>query len=136
MRRAYLFSVFMLILFVPHPSNAQDSSSGFFSTAYLMELCRRDNKGKEVVKGGHAACQSYISGIIDYHGLMTSLGTAPTIDFCVPNTERLDKIQDQVWLYLIQNKQHAEFIAAPAVALALYEYYPCPEVARKKYKRQ
>jgi len=135
MRCAFLFSMCILLIVWPRPSNAQDSTAGFFSTAYLMELCRRDNVGKEVVKGGHAACQSYISGIIDYHGLMTSLGTAPTIDFCVPNTERLDKIQDLVWLYLVENKQHAEFIAAPAVALALYEYYPCPEKPRKKYKR-
>lgn len=116
-------------------------TSGFFSARYLLELCRSDKKGREIVKGGHVACQSYISGVIDYHKLMQTLGTAPTIDFCVPNTEPMTRLQLIVWKYLAENGQHSEFVAAPAVTLALYEYYPCqaPESAKKRegkrYKR-
>ncbi len=109
-------------------------TAGMFSAAYLMELCKSDAKGKETVKGGHTACQSYISGVVDYHKLMKSLGTAPTIDFCVPNTAPMKRLQNIVYVYLAKNTQHSDFIASPAVTLALYEYYPCPK-AKKKSKR-
>lgn len=132
----------LCVLVFAEPVRAQSTSgtSGFFSGGYLMQLCASDNKGKELVKGGHTACQSYISGIIDYHMLMKSLGTAPTIDFCVPNTVPMRRLQNIVYVYLVKNGQHSEFVAAPAVTLALYEYYPCQyappaKVRRKNYKR-
>ena len=100
-----------------------------------MQLCASDRKGKETVKGGHTACQAYIAGIIDYHKLMKSLGTAPTIDFCVPNTESMRRLQNIVYVYLLKNAHHAEFIAAPSVTLALYEYYPCRKAKPKRHKR-
>lgn len=124
MRLILTIPAFAGMLLLPTLSMAQDTA-GFFSGSYLRELCQRNAKGKETVKGGHTACQSYIAGIIDYHMLMKSLGTAPTIDFCVPNTEKMSKLQDIVWVYLESNRQHSDFIAAPAVTLALYEYYPC-----------
>lgn len=126
MRAAMIIPAFAGMLLLPTFALAQDTS-GFFSAAYLQKLCERNAKGKEVVKGGHTACQAYIAGTIDYHKLMKSLGTAPTIDFCVPNTEKMSKLQDIVWVFLKQNGQHTDFIAAPAVTLALYEYYPCPK---------
>ena len=122
------------MLLCAYPASAAETS-GFFSGAYLMELCKSDRKGKEEVKGGHTACQSYIAGVIDYHKLMKTLGTAPTIDFCVPNTEPMRKLQDIVWLYLAKNRQHSEFIAAPAVTLALYDYYPCRKKVARPRKR-
>jgi hypothetical protein len=122
------------MLLCAQPASAQ--TSGFFSGGYLLELCRSDAKGKEVVKGGHTACQAYIAGIIDYHKLMKTLGTAPTIDFCVPNTESMKKLQDIVWVYLAKNKQHSEFIAAPAVTLALYDYYPCKRAPVKRPRKR
>lgn len=122
----------LLCMFMPfHPVQAKNTS-GFFSAAYLRELCKRDAKGKETVKGGHTACQAYISGIIDYQMLMQTLGTAPTIDFCVPNTEKMSKLQDIVWVYLEDNKQHSDFVASPAVTLALYAYYPCKKKPSKR----
>lgn len=111
------------------PAKAQDTA-GFFSSHYLRELCASDKKGKEIVKGGHTACQAYISGVIDYHRLMKSLGTAPTIDFCVPNTVPMRRLQNIVFVYLSLNTVNDEFIASPGVTLALYEYYPC-RVAKK-----
>ncbi len=133
-----LAALFLLLL--PAPADAK-GTSGFFSARYLLELCRSDAKGRETVKGGHTACQAYIAGVVDYHKLMQTLGTAPTIDFCVPNTEPMPRLQLIVWKYLAENGQHSDFVAAPAVTLALYEYYPCAaaEPAKKKqtkkYKR-
>ena len=112
------------------PAQAQKTGA-LFSGAYLLQLCKRDAAGKEVVTGGSSACQSYISGIIDYHNLLRSLGTPPGIDFCVPPSVKLNDLQTKVWSYLDKNAQHDVFIAAPAVALALFEYYPCD----KKTKR-
>lgn len=102
------------------------SMAAQFSGDYLLRLCLSDRNGKELVPGGHVACQSYISGILDYHNLQKSLGTAPpTVNFCVPDDVDLGLLQKVVTLYLIRNKQHAGFTAAPAVALALYQFYPC-----------
>jgi hypothetical protein len=125
----------LLLLLVAHPAKAQDTS-GFFSSRYLLELCRSDRKGREIVKGGHTACQSYIAGVVDYHKLMKTLGTAPTIDFCVPNTEPMSRLQAIVRKYLADNGQHSEFVAAPAVTLALYEYYPCIEKKKPTRRRR
>ncbi len=123
-----------MFLFIPTHAQAQENSAGLFSAAYLEELCRSDAKNKEVVKGGHTACQAYIAGVIDYHKLMKSLGTAPLIDFCVPNTTSMRRLQNIVWVYLKQNPQHGEFLASPAVTLAIYEYYPCRAAAPAKKK--
>lgn len=129
-----------LILSLPIPAYAE-GTSGLFSARYLLELCRSDAKGRELVKGGHTACQAYISGVVDYHKLMQTLGAPPVIDFCVPNTEPMTRLQLIVWKYLAENGQHSEFVAAPAVTLALYEYYPCAakDSAKKnqgkRYKR-
>lgn len=127
--------IFLIGLFVSFPAHAQDKTAGFFSSAYLQALCESDAKGREKVKGGHTACQSYIAGIIDYHKLMRTLGTAPTIDFCVPNTEPMSRLQDIVYTYLAANAQHTQFIAPPAVALALYEIYPCASKSPAKRRR-
>ena len=66
------------------PVSAQKTGA-LFSGAYLLQLCQRDAAGNEMVPGGAAACQSYISGIIDYHNLLRSLGTAPSA-ICVDAT--------------------------------------------------
>jgi hypothetical protein len=97
-----------------------------FTGSYLLEMCASDKNGKELVKGGHIACQSYIAGIVDYHNLMHSLGTAPSIDFCVPEGVTLDRLQNIVGAYLYKNKNiHGSFVASPGVALALFSAYPC-----------
>ncbi len=112
------------------PSQAQRTGA-LISGAYLLELCRRDKDGNELVAGGHTACQSYIAGLVDYHNLLRSLGTAPSVDLCVPNTVKLNDLQDIVWKYLDANAQHDAFIAAPAVSLALFGVFPCKGAVRK-----
>ena len=79
------------------------------------------------VAGGHTACQAYIAGVVDYHNLIRSLGTAPSVDFCIPEGLDVPDLQNTVLGYFMRNFQnHDQFNAAPGVALALYEAYPCP----------
>ena len=128
-----------MISFVPLNAHAAKSdSAGLFSSAYLQELCSSNEKGKEIVKGGHTACQAYISGVVDYHKLMKSLSSQPLMDICVPPTASKRRLQDIVWVYLAKNPQHGEFLASPAVTMALYEYYPCPPAgsAKKSTRRK
>lgn len=126
MRLFILVSVFVLITLPAHA--AQNAK---FSGAYLIQVCSMDKNGKEIVPGGHNACQSYISGVIDYHNTLKALGTAPATDFCIPAKESLVEIQKFVLFYLLKYKTiHSEFVAAPAVNLALNTFYPCGK--RKK----
>ena len=97
-----------------------------FSGGYLLQVCSFDAQGAELSPGSHVACQAYIAGILDYHALIRSMGVAPSVDFCVPEGESLYDIQKQVVGYLVRNKQEqGPFIAAPGVALALFNAYPC-----------
>ena len=134
--RLFIFGCALGLCLFSGPSFAQSKqTSGFFSTAYLAALCETDAKGKETVENGHTACQSYIASIVDYQKLMQSMNVEPVIDFCVPNTVPMRKLQKIVWAYLRQNSQHAQFIAAPAVTLALSEAYPCQKKSASKKRR-
>jgi len=115
----------LLLLLLPLKTHAQETGA-LISGAYLYQVCARDDEGAEIVKGGHTTCQAYIAGLIDYHHLLRSLGSAPSIDICVPNTAKLSDLQDIVWQYLEDNEQHAAFNASPAVGMALFEVFPCP----------
>jgi hypothetical protein len=127
--RFVLLLLLAIIMLRPLPTLAQESGA-FISGAYLMKLCERDEGGMEVVEGGHATCQSYIAGIIDYHKLLRSLGTAPSIDFCVSNQIPLRGLQGVVHDYLKRNVHHDAFNAAPAVVLALFESFPCGPIKK------
>lgn len=121
-----------MIMFAPVSTvSANSDNTGMFSGGYLMQVCASDKKGKETVKGGHTACQAYIAGVVDYHKLMRSLNAQPLLDICVPNTAPMKRLQDIVWVYLMKNPQHGEFMGAPSVTMALYEYYPCPEPKKR-----
>lgn len=96
-----------------------------FSGAYLYQLCQMDQDGKEVLKGGHTACQSYISGVIDYHDMLQSMKIAPKLDICVPENTSSAKLHAVVLQYLAKNNMHDQFTAAPAVLMALYQAFPC-----------
>lgn len=113
--------IVLCFVFMVLPSRAAQ-----FSGQYLMSMCASDEQGAEVTPGGHIACQAYIAGIMDYHSLLKSLGTAPGIDFCVPDDVTLNQVQDRVQSYVLQNRrQHSSFIAAPGVALGLHNAFPC-----------
>lgn len=119
--RSILLLAMTLTLFMPFKAYAAQ-----FSGAYLIHVCGSDASGKEMAPGGHIACQAYIAGLLDYHNLLKTLGAAPSIDFCVPKEAKLQVLQKQIFSYVFTHrKQHGSFTAAPAVALGLYEAYPC-----------
>lgn len=116
----FCFTICLIIFYMPTTNAAR------FSGGYLLHLCASDENGKEIVKDGHTACQAYIAGILDYHALLRSLGTAPSIDFCVPADIPMNTLQNQIYSYIFYNQnQHNSFIAVPGVALGLYGHYPC-----------
>lgn len=116
-----LFIVSGVLFFASFPAQAAQ-----FSGEYLLSMCAQDQKGKEITPGGHIACQAYIAGILDYHALIKSMGTAPGIDFCVPESTAMNQVHDKVQSYIMRNRQqHNSFIAAPGVALGLYNAFPC-----------
>ena len=117
--------VAFILCFALAASYARPVEAARFSGAYLLEICSVDTKGKEVAPGSHAACQSYISGVIDYHNMLRSMKIAPEINICIPEQVTLNAIHLIVLEYLQRNAQHDAFLAAPAVLLALYEKYPC-----------
>ncbi len=119
--------LFFLILSLPLAAQAQSETGPLFSGAYLLELCKKDAVGGEMVKGGHTACQAFIAGVIDYQDLLRSLGTRTSVDMCVPNTVEMNDLHDIVLEYLKINAQHDNFGAAPAVALALSAAFPCED---------
>lgn len=130
MFRIVLISLYFLS-FSFSPARAQPEDGPLFSGAYLLSLCKKTGDGGEKVARGHTACQAYIAGVIDYHDLLRSLGTSPSVDMCVPNTVKMNDVQNIILRYLEKNAQHDPFTAAPAVALALFEAYPCPAKKRK-----
>jgi hypothetical protein len=121
--RKFWLSVSVLgMLFVSAPHDAQAAR---FTGKYLLDLCDFDAAGNEKLPGGHAACQGYISGVLDYHSFLQGLKLAPKTDICVPDSVSMNQIHAIVLKYLKTNKQHDGFIASPAVTMALFQAYPC-----------
>lgn len=81
------------------------------------------------------SCTGYIAGVIDYHVMMQSLGTNPSTDFCLPQDLSVEEASFVVMNYLKRSPQHGAFIAAPAVAAALHEVFPCAPALTKKKKK-
>ncbi len=126
--KGFMWGVLLCSLCMP-PVRAAE-----FSGDYLLQVCASDKDGKELSPGSHIACQAYIAGILDYHNLISSLGTAPSLEFCVPEGTSLYEIQRKVVRHLFRNKQdQGPFIAAPAVALALFNAYPCGHKGKGKH---
>lgn len=117
--RIVVFCALLMALFTP-PAQATQ-----FTGTYLLYMCASDKDGKEYAPGGHIICQSYIAGVLDYHNLIHSLGTSPSVDFCVPQDINLEVLQKLIVRYLVKNKDAGPFVASPAVALALFEAFPC-----------
>ncbi len=104
----------------------QRASAARFSGEYLINICALDRKGNEVIKGGQIACQSYLSGVIDYHNMLRSMELTSDMNFCIPSDVTLNALQLRVWLYMKRRaKMHRKFVAAPGVAMALFALYPC-----------
>ncbi len=119
------FSFFIMLIavgvFLPQKAQAVR-----FSGEYLMKVCALDRNGNERVRGGKVICQSYISGVIDYHNTLRAMDLTSDMNFCIPNDETLNDIHIRVWAYMTRReKLHNQFVAAPGVAMALFSFYPC-----------
>lgn len=122
--KAIFFGICVIALFLSFSSVQVRAAR--FSGEYLLSMCMPDKDGKERAPGAFIACQAYIAGVLDYHNLIRSLGSSPSLDFCVPESVSMNELQKKVVYYLLRNKsEHAQFVASPGVALALYAYYPC-----------
>jgi len=118
--------VFQLFVFVGVLLVVQPAYATRFSVDYLMRVCSMDKEGREVVKGGHTACQAYISGVIDYHAMLRSLNIAPSVNFCIPDGITITYLHREVVQYFQKNKhEQGPFVATSGVALALYKAFPC-----------
>lgn len=109
----------------PQPAPAQ-----YLMTKDLALKCLSDKKEDM------AACIYYVTGVIDYHTLMQSFGTAPTIDFCLPESISKEQAAVLVMAYLKTSPQNDDFIAASSVPLALNKVFPCtaaPAPRKKKH---
>ena len=122
MNRCLLFFLLAIILV---PLSANNAQSARFTGAYLLDVCEMDENGNETVQGGHATCQSYISGVVDYHNVLQALRLAPKVDICVPQSKTMNDIHKVVLNFLRKHPEHDAFIAAPAVTMALFDVYPC-----------
>lgn len=113
--------ILTLLLLLPFQAHAAK-----FSGEYFMKVCMIDRNGSELVKGGKIACQSYISGVIDYHNTMSAMDLPLNFKFCIPEKETLNSIHAKVLAYMrAKAKLHRKFVAAPGVAMALFNVYPC-----------
>ena len=122
-----LIVLLLALVFAPGAAHAVR-----FNGKYLLQTCDIGPDGKEVIPGGHAACQAYIAGVLDYHAVLQSFKIAPKIDICVSESVSMNDLHAVVLKYLKENTQHDGFIAAPAVTMALYQAYPCRKASSKK----
>ena len=115
MKKALYLAVICLCLWLP----VRQAHAAYVTGGDLVKSCSSDDTQDLF------SCMHYIAGVIDYHVMMQSLGTAPTTDFCLPENLPLEKAAVVVMRYLKKSPQHTDFIAAPAVIMALHEKFPC-----------
>lgn len=98
----------------------------YMSSADLSARCQSD-RSEDI-----HACTSYVAGVIDYHLLLQSLGTNPTMPFCMPESINMQQAAVIVMAYLKTAPQHDAFVAASAIPLAINKAFPCAAPKKKK----
>lgn len=119
MKRRVTFFVYIVTIALFSAGFSQVGQAAMMSGDALATMCA-SKKERDLF-----SCQSYIAGVIDYHVLIKGLGTAPSVDFCLPSEIKMDDIRLIMLDYFEGNKQHSSFVASPAVALALFGIFPC-----------
>lgn len=114
-------AIFMTVLSALYLFGPPAQAAFFMTGKSLLDLCSSRNKDNIF------SCENYIAGVVDYHLLIRSLGTTPSVDFCLPPDIKMQQISTLVSQYLTQRPEQQQFVAAPAVALAIYNTYPCPK---------
>jgi hypothetical protein len=119
-RRAKPILIALVLSFFATGAAAAPSADGALMTGGALLILCTSEKSEDVF-----SCQTYIAGVVDYHRLQRSLGTVPTVDFCLPDGITMGDIKSLVVRYLYKYTEHRDFIAAPAVAMALFQQFPC-----------
>lgn len=125
--RSLSFIMLLLLSFsvlAPKPAVAM-----YMTSADLARTCLSE-RSQDIY-----ACTNYIAGVVDYHVLMQSFGTAPTIDFCMPDYISMQQAAVIVMAYMRTAPQNDDFIAATVVPLALHKAFPCTAKTVKKKKK-
>lgn len=124
----FIRSLFLLCLIIGvlQPSIAQ---AVYYTGRDLAAQCEDEDDRKT------ASCLGYVAGVIDYHVMLQSLGTAPTTDFCLPDDLSVSRATTTILDYLKKNPQHLDFIAGPTIAMALAANHPCAKPTPRKKKR-
>lgn len=112
-------SVLMLVVILFAAPSAHAARGALVTGKNLALLCNSQKSDDQF------SCQSYIAGIIDYHNLIKSLGSAPSVDFCIPDAATMGDLKAVVTRYIMSHSEHQDFIAAPGVAMGLYNAFPC-----------
>jgi hypothetical protein len=116
--RNFLFLLcFLTLAAVIRPDHAQ---AQWMTGAELSQSCAVGEQAQEIYR-----CLGYIAGVVDYHVVLQSLGTIPSTDFCLPEDLKVEEAAIQVLAYMKNKPEHAGFIAAPAIVMALGQVYPC-----------
>ena len=118
----------LLIFCLLAPMRGADAQ--YVATKDLARECLSDKREQM------AACIGYVAGVIDYHLLMQSFGTAPTIDFCIPADISKEQAAIIVMAYLRGETQHDEFTAAATIPLALNKVFPCQQMRTTRKKKR
>ena len=127
-RNMIFASVFFFLFGLCLP--VKPAAAAYMTSIDLIRTCTGKNIEDKKI------CHGYIAGIIDYHNLARSLGTAPTVNFCVPQHLTISEVTFKVMSYLRTAPQHDYFIASPAVALALYHSFPCSKVPKPSRRKK
>jgi hypothetical protein len=72
-------------------------------------------------------CVGYIDGIIDAHGILTTLAPEAKLFCAPPSGISVDDALQKVVSFLTSNPQEKSASARVAVLRALSYYYPCPK---------
>jgi hypothetical protein len=126
-----LFSLLFMLFFRPAAAQA-----AYLTGDDLLKKCNSD-KMSEIY-----SCIHYVAGVVDYQLMMQSMGTAPMLDFCLPENIPIARVTVVVMDFLKKNPQNGSFIAAPTVTMALNDKFPCgkpltrKQAAKKKKKHK
>ncbi len=125
MKKSWILIGIALFLF----PGGKPADAAYVTGADLLRSCQ-GKKPADIY-----SCVNYVAGIIDYQLMMQSLGTEPSVEFCLPADLPIERAAVTVLQYLKKSPQHLSFIAAPAVMMALQESYPCRRMKVKKRTR-
>jgi hypothetical protein len=125
-------SVLFVFFFALFGSQANAKSTNYVFTGNDMyESCSHALRGLD--KTGEyddhrfGVCAGYISGIVDFHTVLTTVELLPDDLFCLPEGITTAQVIRDVTRYLENNPGKRHELAAYLVIRALLEAYPCQE---------